>query len=112
LFQGGEWKMSRALSYDHGPIHYVNLRTEIMLPDSLLGRYTGTYKGPQNGNVLIAAESGHLSLTLDNNKFALFAETKDRFFMRERDLTFTFGGTPQKMVVRENGNITEELVRQ
>ena len=106
----GAWKMARVLSYDHHAAEYINKRAEIAVSDSVLRSHAGTYNGPQNGGIVIGVEKGHLLLFNRDKRFALYAETPDRFFMVERDLTFTF--SEGKLVVREHGAVAEELVRQ
>lgn len=110
LLRDGVWKMARVLSYDHGPATYVNKRQEITLPDTTLRAHMGKYKGPQTGLVEVAIDGSHLVLLMGANRLPLYAETPDRFFSKERDLTFTFA--PGKLVVREHGAVAEELVRQ
>ncbi|TDW96735.1 nuclear transport factor 2 family protein [Dinghuibacter silviterrae] len=110
LLKNGEWKMARVLSYDHGPAPYVNNRHEISLPADVLQTYKGHYAGPQN-TVDISVENGQLLLVIHDSRMVLWAESKDHFFSKERDLTFTF--LPDgKLVVREHGAVTEELGRQ
>jgi hypothetical protein len=45
----------------------------------------------------------------------MYPEAENRFFTKERDLTFEFQlveGKPLKMVVREHGQIAEEVLRE
>ena len=103
-----QWNMSRILSYDHGPAPYVNPRTAIGLPNSLLKTYEGIYKSVVNGPIRITATNDHLILSVGTNDYNLLAETKNRFFIKERDLTFEFiTDNGRKMIVRENGTVTE-----
>ncbi|HTJ13539.1 MAG TPA: nuclear transport factor 2 family protein [Dinghuibacter sp.] len=106
LLQDGAWKMARVLSYNHHTPEYVNQRVAVAVPPAVLKSHVGHFKGPQN-DVTVAAASDHLVLTMGNKQFSLYPETADRYFMNERDLTFTF--TEGKLTVRENGNVAEEL---
>ena len=110
LLRDGEWKMARVLSYDHHAATYVNKRVVISLPEAGLSSYIGKYQGPQSHAVEIVLEDGHLVVILGDKRFTIYAETQDRFFMKERDLTFTFDGG--KLAVREHGAIAEELMKQ
>lgn len=105
----GGWKMSRVLSYDHGPAPYVNSRKEIVLNEKILKRHEGKYSGPQSGVALVKRSEGLLQLIIGDNTFKLHPENENIFFSTERDLTFEF--VNDKMIVRENGKIVEEAVR-
>ena len=103
------WKMSRVLSYDHGPANYVNNRKEIVLNEKMLKRFDGKYNAPQSGLCEIKHADGLLMLTIADNKFKLYPENETTFFSKDRDLTFEF--KEDKMIVREQGKIVEEAIR-
>jgi hypothetical protein len=103
------WKMSRVLSYDHGPAPYVNHRKEIVLGDKTLRRYEGKYKAPQSGVCEIKRANGSISINVGGKTYKILPESDTRFFSTDRDLTFEF--KDDKMIVRENGNVVEEAVR-
>lgn len=108
----GAWKMTRVLSYDHGPAPYRNKRKEITLSAATLQSYAGRYKGPQSGILEMKAENGWLVMHTNNKQFLIYPEKEGLFFSKERDLTFEFvkTGGAAKMIVRERGDIVEELV--
>ena len=103
------WKMSRILSYDHGPAPYINHRKEIVVSDKTLRRYEGKYKAPQSVVCEIKRDNGSIVLTIGDKTFKLLPESDTRFFSADRDLTFEF--KDEKMIVRENGNVVEEAMR-
>jgi hypothetical protein len=109
------WKMSRILSYDHGPAPYVNKRKEIKLADNILDRFAGQYIAPQSGVCKVQRESDVLHLLIGDQKYILYAQSDNLFFVKDRDLTFEFvkdqKGNISKMSVREKGNVVEEAVR-
>jgi len=109
------WKMSRVLSYDHNAAPYSTARKETTLTPKELGTCIGTYVGAQSGEGKVEVEKDHLVLNIGGKQYPLFAESKDHFFAKDRDLQFEFvkdeKGNPVKLVVRENGNLAEELVR-
>jgi hypothetical protein len=104
----GDWKMSRILSYDHGPAPYTNKRKEIVLGKNDLKGWVGKYQS-QQGLCSIKDDGKLLLLTVDGNTYTLHPETKQLFFVTDRDLTFEFSSN--KMIIRERGQIVDEAIR-
>ena len=108
LLQNGVWKMKTVLSYDHGPAPYKNKRKEITLSADILSQYAGKYKGKQTGDMQILVENNLLLMKIGGKTFRLYPEKENLFFDKERDLTFEFV-KGEKITVRENGVVAEEL---
>jgi hypothetical protein len=112
LLKDGTWKMTRILSYDHGPAPYSNNSKAIKLSPEVLGQFVGTYNGPESGNIIVKSDHDNLILQVNNNQINLYPKAENLFFTKERDLTFEFvrndKGKVTKMIVRENGQIAEE----
>ena len=108
------WKMTRILSYDHGPAPYINNKKEIKLANNVIDQFAGKYEGPQSGQLIIRREKSYLILLNKNKQLTLFPEAENRFFLKDRDVTFEFIKNEKnkisKMIVRENDEIVEEAV--
>jgi hypothetical protein len=100
------WKMSRVLSYDHGPAPYVNKRKQTVLDEKTLRHFAGEYQSKSSGLLKVAPSSGTLQLFTGDKVFELFPESKNLFFINDRDVTFEF--LIDKIVIREHGKIVDE----
>ena len=108
------WKMTRILSYNHHEPEYKNNRKETALSAVQLDRLTGKYKSDQSGVMSVVREGRLLVLKGGNDNFKLYPQTATLFFTKERDLLFEFisdtTGKPGKMIVKERGNVADELL--
>jgi hypothetical protein len=115
LLQNNEWKMSVVLSYDHGPAPYTNKKQEITLPEEELKAFEGNYKNPKFGSFNYRIEGSNLLMDGQGVHSLLYAESKNKFFAKERDLEFEFirneKNQPYKIIVYENGAAVDELLR-
>lgn len=113
-FHDGRWQMHRVLSYAHGPVPYTPPQA-IQLPASALAACAGRYRSARIGEILIAVEGDHLTLTAGTFSTVLYPESAHRFFAMERDLRFEFdtasAHSPGAMAVYENGALTERATR-
>jgi hypothetical protein len=115
LLQNKEWKMSVVLSYDHGPAPYVSKKQEIILSGEELKAFEGTYKNPKSGSFNYSIQGSNLLMDGSGFHSLLYAETKNKFFVKERDLEFEFVSNEKnkvyKILVHENGAVVDELLR-
>jgi hypothetical protein len=102
-----KWKITRIVSYGHKPPAYDNKREMIKIPLTKLSRYSGKYNGPRTGDVFAKTGQDCLILSIKGKEFIIYPETETMFFSKESDLTFEFINT--KMIVREKGQVAEEL---
>jgi hypothetical protein len=111
VLKDGQWKMNRILSYDHQSAA-IRMRKQTTITDAELNRFVGTYRSPNFGNVQIQKGAGILKMTVGEKEYQLLPETNNRFFVKDRDLTFEFVTNEKKkhfLIVRENGQIVEEI---
>jgi len=112
ILKDNGWKMSRIISYDHGPAPYENKRQAKRQPEAKLLPFSGQYASPRSGEVKVTVEKGDLVLSAGDSRFTLYPETDNLFFVKDRDLTFEFiseNGKVAAMIIRENGEIVDEV---
>jgi activator of HSP90 ATPase len=110
-FKDNVWKMSRVISYDHGPAPFINNRREVVLDQSDLQRLAGIYSSAK-AEATITVENNRLRLTMGDFQVIMVPESSSTFFVKERNLNFDFildGSKVKKLLVYENGNVVDEL---
>ena len=113
-FADNTWKMSRVISYDHGPPPFINKRKEVVLDGRDLQRLSGQYKAA-GGVATVSPAQNSLRLTMGNFELVLIPEDKNKFFAKDRDLQVEFvadGNEVKKLLVYEKGKVIDELIRQ
>ena len=110
------WKMSRVLSYDHQEAAQNTDKKEVVLSEKVLQSFAGNYKAPKTGDVIISIVNWKLNMTAGQMKAKFHAASNTLFFIKEAPLTFEFvkndKGIVLKMIVREQGTIVEEAIKQ
>lgn len=104
--------MTRLLSYDHKPAPYINKRKPANISAKVLDTYVGSYKSAVVGTMVVKRNNQNLVQIIGGKEFAIYSETSTLFFSKERDLTFEFltQNTIRKMIVRENGEVADEII--
>jgi hypothetical protein len=114
IVKNGVWKMSRILSFNHHEAQYKNKRTAIELTPKELNQFSGTYKSSKSNTMTVTRQKNVLLLKGGDNTFTLYPLSQNSFFTKERDLEFHFvkdtAGKPLKMIVKEKGAVSDELV--
>ncbi len=115
LLQGGVWKVSRVLSFDHGPARLHTARAEVTLSAAQLGLLAGRYVEKDGAFIDIKRDGKRLALDSGKTVIVLKAGGANEFFASDRPLTVTFardrGGKPRALTVREEGEVVAQAIR-
>ena len=116
LLQETGWKIKRVLSYNHQIIPHENNTEIIILSESVLDSFTGSYRAPQSGLVLITSTTKNLIMKAEGMELSIFPSTETVFFSKEAPLSFKFvkdsKGQTTKLIVFENGKKVEEAIKE
>ncbi|HMB99411.1 MAG TPA: nuclear transport factor 2 family protein [Flavobacteriaceae bacterium] len=115
LKENNEWKLKRVISYDHKMPSIVK-KPKIEVSQKILDSYSGNYKAEKVGLVKFLKIENGLEIIAGEFKSPIFPTTQTLFFHEQRPLTFEFikdnNGNVTKVLVRENGIIVEEAIKQ
>ena len=113
LRENNKWVIKRIFSFDH---KNPKMGQKISVSHEIMNRYAGSYLAPQTGLVKIIKTEEGLKIDAGKLKAPIHAKSKNIFFHKQAPLTFEFvsteKGKTQKMIVRENGKIVEEAIKQ
>ncbi|WP_386101043.1 DUF3471 domain-containing protein [Winogradskyella maritima] len=116
LLENKSWKLKRVLSYNHISKDVQTDTESVSVSMELLESYTGHYVAPKSGDVHIYLNEKDLTLKAGQMNSVIKASSESIFFHQQAPLTFEFitteSGDVEKMIVRENGNIVEEAIKQ
>lgn len=114
IFEEDEWKLKRVISYNHTSKEVNMVIEEIAVSTELLETYAGTYN-TKTGEAIISVQNGALQLKAGEMEVTLVATASNIFAHPQAPLTFEFvknkEGNINKIIVRENGKIVEEVIK-
>lgn len=107
------WKIKRVLSYDHKTQPNTE-ETTVIIKD--LKHYTGIYNSNKKQHVTIRLKDDKLEIDIGKKQAILHAKSKTEFFIKEAPVTFEFvtnaAGSIEKFLVKENGKVVDEAIKQ
>lgn len=107
------WKIKRVLSYNHKS-QLNTEETTVIIKD--LNRYTGVYNSNKRQNVSIRLKGDKLEIDIGKKQAILYVKSKAEFFIKEAPVTFEFvsnaEGSIEKFLVKENGKVVDEAIKQ
>jgi len=113
-YKDNQWRMSRVLSYDHGPAPYKAQYAEVTVSPALLRRYAGKYVSARAGTMDIQQDGNTMKLVAGDFQVTFYPASDKLFFLKERDLQIEFASENSrisKVIVHEHGNVIEEAKR-
>ncbi len=115
LKENDQWILKRVISYDH-KMPPTNTTRSFLVPNDILESYLGHYKAPKSGDVYITKIETGLMISAGNMKSPISAESKTMFKHAQAPLTFEFVLNKKsevfKIIIREQGTIVEEAIKQ
>jgi hypothetical protein len=113
-FENNSWKMSRIVSYDHGPAPFINKRITVNLTKAQLQELQGSYLTSKGQVAAVTTADNLLKMTVDQFQIEIFPESPTNFFAKDRDLQIEFvrtNGRVAKVLIYEKGVVVDELKR-
>ena len=109
------WVLKRVISYDH-KMKIPSISDTIEISSKILDSYIGQYKADQTGIVTITRAEKGLHIKAGKMDADIYATTNTVFSHPQAPLTFEFvldsKGSVTKFLVKENGTIVEEAIKQ
>lgn len=116
IIENDTWKIKRVISYNHTSKEVEKNIKVATISKSVLESYSGNYKAPKTGDITISVNGNNLDLKAGEMSVTIKATSKTIFTHQQAPLTFEFVKNPEgkinKMIVRENGKIVEEAIKQ
>lgn len=99
---------SIAKVYGFKGLYHSKMKKMVVVPDSVLKKYTGAYELQHNHNLTITNDGGHLyAQPGGDQKIEIFAESQNKFFLKNAPIEIEFvkdnGGTVTKCIIYQNG---------
>lgn len=115
VLRDGVWKVSRVLSFEHGPARVQTARAEVTLTAARLDLLAGRYVEKDGAFMDIKRDGKRLALDAGKTMIILKAAGPDEFFAADRPLTVTFArdrnGKVRALTVSEEGEVVAQAVR-
>ena len=107
----GNWKMTRVLSFGHGPAPSTVASAPSIDPTLYVGMYMGKY----TGEIVIQEKAGQLELRAPSHVFTLIPKGNHEFGIANRPVRFVFvmdeAGQASAFEVWEEGQVMEKASR-